>query len=933
MDEGGKGVWWSEQVVAGYVLVADVVFDRRADWEGFRVSLSWRVTRHDPPFLDVPGQPIFVPSTGELVRISRRSGRGFFVTGSLSVKRRGSLQLLWGDLHFGNADESGACEGGLWEVRGAPDPPEPCPAPTPDPDPIPVPPPSDSSALLPPIADVETEGGRLFPYLFLRDWIELCSPPEGEGFLRYAPDPPRPDSLIAALRRTDPGARTEIDRLVAEFLRSGRHGSSRFLDGVDDLPPPMDAYSDLMLEALAEGTTAGPAFVALAVRCTGKDVDDLVAFVASSASRDTVDDAWQTITALVLVSGCRTLWVEELTRVLVADAVLRTLLTASTPENVDIASLLDARVVMPLRFPERAVSSLPSAGEVEVFAVGDLLCVHHGRVTYRLGEIATLESVFPGERRERVRRSLRRTEESSRESTDRRSESGTSDDQQRRDLRQEISRAVADDSVSVKYDDFSTSYGPPTQVKLKNGWTRAITPGKRPQREDRIDYGRALVHRAVERVTERVRRERALSVLEESERRETSLIDNSTGASALVAAERWLDKQYRLRIRNEGVRLVIRFVIPTPGQELRTGLEAIDGVCLGPPEGLDGLGIRSFEDVNAHNFTRLYALFGVRDGPLPPLERRSLVVSLRVGQTDGVALPAGYVATGAQIVVPAVKAGGDEVHGIVGPAPFSVTPGQSTSVTLPSLEGTIPVALTEDSPEPAAAGLARVAAVTIDARPSTRSVRQWQAQAFDALETAAEEQRRRLSASESRLDEENPAAVRQRLREEIRSACAAVLRQCSAEAVAFTDRSSPPRATGDAFRARDRAAVENMLEWSELAYSLGDHLLGVEHRVSQPDPTNLELVRRFLRSEAAEVLVPVRPDSVGRALFFLRAGLLWRGDDRLAPVAEGDPPLFVDLARPGGGDRHCEGPEWTTVVPTSLSVAAPAPSFEDAEED
>src|SRR5690606_23845201 len=139
-----------------------------------------------------------------------------------------------------------------------------------------------------------------------------------------------------------------------------------------------------------------------------------------------------------------------------------------TPE--DAALVLEAHVLLPRpAFPlppahAPTLSTTPtSLGWMEPYAIGDLQLVKQRLLRYVPGEIARIDNVMRGERREVTRREMRGQVDTreAREEDSQLLENDDSDEQS--SLLEQARRLVAEKAVLDKYDHFTTNYGPPAQ--------------------------------------------------------------------------------------------------------------------------------------------------------------------------------------------------------------------------------------------------------------------------------------------------------------------------------------------------------------------------------------------------------------------------------------------------------------------------------------
>ena len=199
---------------------------------------------------------------------------------------------------------------------------------------------------------------------------------------------------------------------------------------------------------------------------------------------------------------------------------------------------------------------------VQPLGIADFRRVEQTLKGYETGEIAHIENVLIGEKKNRTTRHLLRMEESTNTLTE--SESIKERDTQTTDrfeLQKESEKAIQQASALNLGASIAASYGP---VKATISADYSNTNAQQQSDREAVRYGKETTARALERLTERVRTERATKRLEEWEDTTLHEISNLDGTKHVTGVYRWLDKVYEARIVNYGKRLMFEFVLPEP---------------------------------------------------------------------------------------------------------------------------------------------------------------------------------------------------------------------------------------------------------------------------------------------------------------------------------------------------------------------------------
>jgi len=841
-----------------------------------------------------------------------------------------------------------------------------CPTRGPMPPPIPWPPhptpiepdiPIDPVDPVEPIPIVTSHPDELFPYMYVRRWPKVSASDLLYGFVQYTsaspPSSPFFDNLVAA--RTQ--SREAAQALAVQFIDGdapyqGEFISERYpLAGpvcqfahiLAHLPPPGGKAQDWQDQARAQITQQ------LAPYALTWD------YFASADYAQALDRVWQSYFALVITLGYDTALLDEFTRTLRLAHLLEVALqpdaqsagAASPPAApaahltlAQIMALLQATLVLPAQvFPlppaQGPAASPPPAplGWIEPYAMGDLHMVRQRLLRYQSGEIARIENVMRGERREVTHKRTHRQLDEQKQTTAEMQTLQNDAADERSNLQEESRKTVADATETNQYNKFTSSYGPPTQATLDGSWSKTVQAGANPGLDDTTRFARDVLNKTVNRISRSVSQTRSSSTMNQTEDTVLSLVDNTTGTHSMRAVFRWLNKVYEACVVNYGQRLVMEFMVCKPAARFIVQEQTLAGRDFIKPLPPLRLGVATFEDITPRNYARLGAYYGVLDLEPPPLAQRFASSSLRNGEEKQIAIPAGYCATNAFVNYVSTPAGLPTPVVLVGRQTFSPTAIPGTA-PLYGEDDSVPVSVVDYAPSLSPPSDPQVLVnVEIACAPSARCMDQWRIRIYASIMRAYQAQ---LDAYYARSDagapvrgpSRSPLANRQIEQRELKNACLRLLleRLLTLTGMAPDAALGSPPSEWAVNEPRYLQFFDEVLEWNEMVYSFyaspglgaGGPALELGSLAGDDDA----LFTSFLQADQARVLLPVQPAHVMAFLYFYSAGMVWPSPDRLAPVNPGDIALVNDLkhAEPGRRPIQRVGPCWEVVVPTAMQV-------------
>ena len=275
-----------------------------------------------------------------------------------------------------------------------------------------------------------------------------------------------------------------------------------------------------------------------------------------------------------------------------------------------------------------------TVGATKPPVVGDLLIVEQTLRRYELGELAEIESIMRGERRERTIRKLARTSQTTTtESSFEQEESSSLKTDERFQLSSQAQQA-AEQSFGVQAGVSVTGKFGPVQVSASVN--ASYDTSKSSSESTSEDYAKTVTEEATKRVKSSFKESTSITILTETQ--DTSLrgFNNEKGAGHINGLYRWVDKLYTAQLVNYGRRLMFSLNVPEPAASYRAIILQNEAAVMEdlveplPPSRISVItvkplpdtnpngGFLSYQDIDEDNYAALAALYDVSVQPPPP---------------------------------------------------------------------------------------------------------------------------------------------------------------------------------------------------------------------------------------------------------------------------------------------------------------------------
>jgi len=275
-----------------------------------------------------------------------------------------------------------------------------------------------------------------------------------------------------------------------------------------------------------------------------------------------------TIVAVIILPAARSLALADLARLtrLMALIVRAAAGDPSLGQAGAIADALTASLQLPTAvFPLRA-------GLPQPVGVGDLLVVKQQLKRYEPGDVANIENILRGEKRDKVNTHDLTTDTTTITTTSKTTETTTSlDVTERFELKTEVANVINEDLTANAGVNVSAKYG---AVQINANANVAYHLSKQQSAKTSTDHAKDVTTRAATKVTETVSQQEIARTIEKLTELESHTFDNTGGAANISGVYQWVNKVYEAQVYNYGKRLLFDLTVPEPAAFIRDALTA-----------------------------------------------------------------------------------------------------------------------------------------------------------------------------------------------------------------------------------------------------------------------------------------------------------------------------------------------------------------------
>jgi hypothetical protein len=620
-----------------------------------------------------------------------------------------------------------------------------------------------------------------------------------------------------------------------------------------------------------------------------------------------------------------------------------TLIATKTTKASAWNSVLGSIGALPGFIPFPGGGSVPGTrGEVKPAGVADLLMVRQQLIGYERADVAHIENVLKGERKEREHTTKRQTEEitflETEVSTSEERELETTD---RFEMTRESSETIKEDASLKAGLTVSGKYGP--TVEFTASAEGSMSRSKEEATKSASTFSQDVTQRSATKISERVLKRHTLRITNEVIEKNSHILDNVGGTGHIAGVYQWVNKVYQAQMFNYGLRTMFDFMVPEPAAFLIKAMQSAheSAVELEKPEDFT----LTPEQITETNYGDWVNAYSATDVAPPPEMYRTVSADFKANDEE----PPTMMNHSGQI---AIEEGYEAIKAYLGTlvfyweqnwALFVVVGNEFRQVTMDD-DMTYPTMQTltmshETGSVPFAMITNRVAnvglTIEIKCQRTELAMQKWRAETHAKLMSAY---RARLSEYEEKLASielqagvaiqgANPALNLERMKDEMKKDCISILTDQHYDLFNAIDNapstSLPQIDVSEA--AKEGSYVrffEQAFEWEHLTWVTYPYFWGRksewEERIAFDDPD--PLFTQFLKAGYCRVSVPARPGFEGAIDHFMTYGELWDG----GPLPTISSPLYLPIAdeiaerldRPG--EEIPQGEPWTVRIPTNL---------------
>jgi hypothetical protein len=258
-------------------------------------------------------------------------------------------------------------------------------------------------------------------------------------------------------------------------------------------------------------------------------------------------------------------------------------------------------------------------GKLRPPLVGDLLLVEQELRAYELGELAEIESIMRGERRERTTRHLTRTSQTTAtETTSEREDSQSIKTDERFQLSSQAQQAASQSTSITAGVNVTGKFGP---VQVGASVNASFSTSQSSSAATSQEFARTVTEEASKRIRESVKQSSSVTFLTEMQKTSLQGFNNEKGTEHVNGLYRWVDKILTARMMNYGRRQLLDVQVPEPAAFFRSLMAQNEAVLL---EGLEeplhpsDLGYPSYQAILENNYANLAARYDVTNIEPPP---------------------------------------------------------------------------------------------------------------------------------------------------------------------------------------------------------------------------------------------------------------------------------------------------------------------------
>ncbi len=584
-----------------------------------------------------------------------------------------------------------------------------------------------------------------------------------------------------------------------------------------------------------------------------------------------------------------------------------------------------------------ATDSIPTShGSVSPVGVADLLVVKQQLVRYEATDVAHIENILKGEKKEREHTQRRETEEFNfRETEIITTEERELESTSRFEMSRESSETIKEDASLKAGLSVSGKYGP--TVEFSASAEGSISRSKEEATKSAATFSQDVTERSANKITEMILERTSLRVTNEVIERNLHALDNTLGTGHISGVYQWVNKVYEVQMFNYGIRMMYDFMIPEPAAFLISSLQKAHANAMELEKPTE-FTLRP-DQITESNYHGFIVQYGVTDVQPPPEIYKTKSLDFNAGAEEEnvefrhsgqVAIDDGYKAIYGTIgCVRTIWEDEAIVDVVLGSRSHRFKGGDWVwSTTLDNETDSIPFALITLLINNVGV------AVKVKCQRTDRAMLKWRLETHTKIMTAY---KTRLSEYEEKLASlemqagvaiqgRNPMLNMELMNDEIKKHCITILTEQHYDLFNSiqTGTYSVPQiniseneAEGPYVRFFEQAFEWEQMTWLTYPYFWGRKSKWAE-RIAYEDVD--PVFNQFLKAGYCRAVIPVRPGFEGAIDHFTTYGEIWNG----GPLPSISNPLYLPIADEIAerldmpGDEIPEGDPWLVRIPTTL---------------
>lgn len=584
----------------------------------------------------------------------------------------------------------------------------------------------------------------------------------------------------------------------------------------------------------------------------------------------------------------------------------------------------------------------PEKTYVQILGMGYANIIKQSLLRYEADEVAHIENILAGEKKEKTHRNLKIKEETFSTESEKTEETETdTKSTDRFELSKEVNKLTTSASQFEAGLNVSGGYGP---VSFSANVGFASQNSSSEASSTAVKNAKELTERAINRIQERVLEKRSVTTINEVEVTNVHGVDNTGSTEHISGFYYWVDKVYENQIINIGKRLMLEFMVPEPAAYFiyNKAFSKKEGVTLTKPihpaeyDGIFDTPLKSHKDITRSNYNLWAALYNLQDISSPPLDYITVSKAYSLDYTPGgklwhnkdyndLEVKEGYEAHTAFLQIAMSNGSGRYIHGFIGRKYFSIS---STAALAPiPLDGEtdlVPFSHRGHCPEYSIN-------VEILCKLSDKGFENWQIQTYNSIinayNTLKAEYDFQVSSLESNvaISGQNPLLNRKTEQTELKKWGLELLTLQRFNGFNAMKRAKNGHPEIDFNEALNESKFvkffEQSIEWHNMTYLFYPYFWSPKQRwtITQQLSDTDSKFTDFLQAGYARVVVPVHPKFTEAILHYLNTGEIWAGEELPAI----DDELYLSIIdeiqeAENNNDGEAVGDPWETRIPTNM---------------